>query len=403
MASGFLSVLPLTALWDGAPFSDDNAPAPINQTIYTDPTSPETSMQLDVWRSLEGHLSILNEHDISVQFFQGFNAQGPGGLPWAQSIQWSFLSHKTKRWWVSYVLARLAPFANIGGFQYSWESPGNSTENPASDPSDCGQGSRCGDYELALLLQEMDPFNHSTTYEAMNVTVSNHFDLPGWTFASVEALGDGDARLCGGKYKQNMSCIGGSTQQHHDVCLQGYKGKPVYMCEGHDLWKSWWQAKEPNVVRAAWAVTTAAASFTWADLGNAPDDPYYTNQTFEVYAAGAKAIDVLTHIMTKEVKAFYRLVPADDLLLAPVPAVTFCLAEKGAQYVVYSDAGEPFSLDIGNGEVKRNRFSLSWFDPASGKKIDGGVVEQLKHRSSVKLHPPSVGANTHWVALLLAL
>ena len=53
-----------------------------------------------------------------------------------------------------------------------------------------------------------------------------------------------------------------------------FRGKPVFMCEGHDLWRSWWQAKEPNVVRAAWAVTTAAASFTWSDLGHAPADPY---------------------------------------------------------------------------------------------------------------------------------
>jgi hypothetical protein len=57
-----------------------------------------------------------------------------------------------------------------------------------------------------------------------------------------------------------------------------------YMCEGHDLWRSWWQAKQPNVVRAAWAVTTAAASFTWSDLGNARDDPYNSSQAFATYA-----------------------------------------------------------------------------------------------------------------------
>ena len=74
MASGFMPVLPLTALWDGAPFSD--GPAGINHTIYTDPASPQTSMSLDVWASLEGHLAHLNSHDISVQFFQGLNAQG---------------------------------------------------------------------------------------------------------------------------------------------------------------------------------------------------------------------------------------------------------------------------------------------------------------------------------------
>lgn len=57
MASGFLPVLPLTALWDGAPFSD--GPTAINHTIYTDPASPHTSMSLDVWKSLEGHLASV--------------------------------------------------------------------------------------------------------------------------------------------------------------------------------------------------------------------------------------------------------------------------------------------------------------------------------------------------------
>jgi hypothetical protein len=114
MASGFLPVLPLSALWDGAPFSDPHAPRPINHTIYTDPASPQTSMSLDVWETLEGHLRILHDKDIAVQFFQGFNAQGPN----SGDIQWSSMSESTKRWWVAYVVARLAPFANLGGYMY---------------------------------------------------------------------------------------------------------------------------------------------------------------------------------------------------------------------------------------------------------------------------------------------
>jgi hypothetical protein len=89
------------------------------------------------------------------------------------------------------------------------------------------------------------------------------------------------------------------------------------VCEGHDLWRSWWQAEEPNVVRAAWAVTTAAASFTWSDLGFDHDDPYLSTQTFVTYPTAAKSIDVLNHIMVKELPAFYRTVPADALVLAP--------------------------------------------------------------------------------------
>lgn len=37
-------------------------------------------------------------------------------------------------------------------------------------------------------------------------------------------------------------------------------------------------AREPNVVRAAWAVTTAGASWTWADIGHAEDDQYMSTQ-----------------------------------------------------------------------------------------------------------------------------
>ena len=113
-------------------------------------------MSLDVWQSLEGHLKILNKYDISVQFFQGFNAQGPG----CGDIQWSSMSEETKRWWVAYVVARLGPFANLGGYQYAWESSGNNTATKVTDPAQCHVGSRCGDYQLAMLLQEMDPFGH---------------------------------------------------------------------------------------------------------------------------------------------------------------------------------------------------------------------------------------------------
>lgn len=359
----------------------------INHTIYTDPASPSTSMSLDVWGSLEGHLAVLNGHNISVQFFMGFNAQGPN----AGDLRWASMSEQTQRWWVSYVVARLAPFANIIGYQFSSETKGN-------DPK--------SDYGLATMLQQADPFHHGRTYEEMNATVKNHFDLDEWTFASVEALGDGDARLCGGTHRRNISCVGGSTQNHHDISLQGYRGKPVYMCEGHDLWRSWWLAKEPNVVRAAWAVTTAAASFTWSDLGHARDDPYYSHQAFATYPSAAKAIDVLNTIMTERVPAFHRMVPADALVAGPAPDLTFCLAERGRQYIVYSDAGEPFRLDTRAADTgdsaaaaitsSSSSLKLTWFDPVTGASTAGGLVPMA---AAAKLTPPAI--KQHWVAMLL--
>ena len=43
--------------------------------------------------------------------------------------------------------------------------------------------------------------------------------------------------------------------------------------------------------------------------------------------------------------AFYLTVPADELIGQPAPPLTFCLAERGQQYLVYSDVGVPFFLD----------------------------------------------------------
>ena len=172
------------------------------------------------------------------------------------------------------------------------------------------------------------------------------------------------------------------------------------MCEGHDLWRSWWQAEERNVVRAAWAVTTAAASFTWSDLGHRPDDPYYSTQTFVTYPSASTAIDVLYKIMVDHLPAWYRMVPADEMILAPVPDLTFCLAEPGHQYIVYSDAGAPFSLNTASIAASAAELSLNltWFDPLTGNATRGGAVRRAQ---SVKLTPPTKGQ--HWVAMMLSI
>ena len=220
MSSGFLPVLPLAAEWDGQPLLD--GPPAINHTIYLDPVSPSTSMQLDVWASLEEHLGALNDWDISVDFFQGFSAQGPH----SGRLQFGALNATEKRWWVSYIVARLAPFANIAGFVYSWETGGTGD-----------------DLHLAQLLHEMDPFRHLVTYEDANAIASNWYNLTEWSFASVETYG--------------------GVESHHNMSLAAYRDKPVFFTEAHLLWRSFWFAAESSIPTTAWAVTTAAASFTW--------------------------------------------------------------------------------------------------------------------------------------------
>ena len=94
--------------------------------------------------------------------------------------------------------------------------------------------------------------------------------------------------------------------------------------------------------------------------------------------SAATAIDVLNKIMVEELPAFFRMVPADEMLLAPAPQLTFCLAEKGHQYIVYSDAGAPFMLNTAAaGEMMASlTLNLTWFDPVTGDATHGGAVAQ---------------------------
>lgn len=103
--------------------------------------------------------------------------------------------------------------------------------------------------------------------------------------------------------------------------------------------------------------------------------------------------------MTHELPAFYRMVPADELLIRPVPDLTFCLAEHGSQYIVYSDAGAPFALRVDNiAERPTHSYNLTWFEAASGASEYGGL-RAVSSSGSIALTPPRVGA--HWVAMLL--
>ena len=102
----------------------------------------------------------LNHHDVTADFFQGFE-----GSP----CEWERMDGPTQQWWVAYVLARLAAFANIGGFVFKWETSGEDARR---------------DLRLARLLRGMDPFGHLRTYEAENVTLTpDHFGAREWGLA----------------------------------------------------------------------------------------------------------------------------------------------------------------------------------------------------------------------------
>ena len=132
--------------------------------------------------------------------------------------------------------------------------------------------------------------------------------------------------------------------------------------------------------------------------------PYRANQAFRTYPTAIKAVDILADIMFNKT-AFQLLAPADHLLggmsggsgSSALPSITYCLAQPGVQYLVYSDSGQSFELDLG-GSSSAVQYSLTWYDAVDDQhvikapnNVTGGAI--------VKLEPPST--TSHWVGLLL--
>ena len=98
---------------------------------------------------------------------------------------------------------------------------------------------------------------------------------------------------------------------------------------------------------------------------------------------------------------FFDMEPHDDLLATPIPPLTFCLAEPGEQYVVYSDAGGSFGLNATTMKTYPRdaapSYNLTWFDAVSGVARSGGRFTA----GLLNLEPPTRA--THWVAVLLRI
>jgi hypothetical protein len=279
------------------------------------------------------------------------------------------------------VVARIAPYANIAGWNFVWEVDGD-------------DGNR--ELELARLLQKYDIFNHLRTYEDEEPS-SNEYERPEYTFAAVENHG----------YTSDKGDWG-RAWTHHEACLDGYvSGKPVYMSEGNALWRRYWHQKinsqygsvdQNDLRQSAWACATAAASFCWN--GHAGEDslvafgeeglPFFNDNNS--YKPSALAIDVVADVMNKDVR-FYRMTPHDELLSSVDDQRVWCLAEIGHQYLVFSTGGDSFSLNIASGTYSNNK----WIDTKNGStqpvnafSISGGETRQFS--------PPS--NSTDWVLVL---
>jgi hypothetical protein len=373
-------------------YKDGPEPSTQDLTLYQEGRASST-MRLDVWRMMERHLGWLNDRDVGVHMFLGFEGRKNDGP------KWEALSEEEKDFYARYVVARIAPFANLAGWNFVWEDPGHRETHELG---------------LARLLEKHDIFNHLRTYQDEHPR-DNEYQRPEYNFAAIEnhQIAAPDRPLDILYWKTPWT--------HHQASLLGYvPGKPVYMSEGNALWRRYWSEKadatQDDLRQAAWGCATAAASFCWN--GHAREYDLYVRGPEGLpfhgddnpYTVSARYIDILTDVMTKEV-VFHRMTPHDFVLMDHDPLRVWCLAEAGKQYLVFSTAGEPFTLHLAAGNYTRN----VWMDTKTGRQqpappvsvassevtTEKSVILPDERRIGTKgiaFNPPN--RDTDWVLLL---
>ncbi|UKM64096.1 DUF5060 domain-containing protein [Flavobacteriaceae bacterium GSB9] len=357
-------------------YHDGPKPTTQNLTLYEEGKASST-MRLDVWKMMEMHVRWLNKKDIGLHMFLGFDGSKNDGPKWIN------LNDTEKEFYVRYVVSRLAPYANIAGWGYVWEVPGNRVEEELG---------------WAQLVKKYDVFNHLRTYEDEH-PVKNEYHRDAYNFAAVEnhSIFSEDRDTDRPHWKEPWT--------HHDACLAGYvKGKPVYMIEGNALWRRFWQKRTEATLedlrQSAWACVTAGASFNWC--GHAGEEslvafgdeglPFFGVEN--PYAASAKQLDILSTVMTKHFE-FFKMQPSDTLLSNHNLKKVWCLSEEGKQYLVFSSNGNPFSLQLPNGTYS----SVKWLDAKTGSVEK--IAPILNHKlGDVSFSPPHT--KTDWVLILKA-
>jgi len=335
-------------------YKDGPPPSTTDLALYQEGRASST-MRLDVWQMMERRLGWLNDRNVGVHMFLGFEGRKNGGP------KWEALSESEKEFYVRYVVARIAPFANLAGWNFVWEDPGHRETHELG---------------LARLLQKHDIFNHLRTYQDEHPR-DNEYKRPEYNFAAIE-----NHQIAAPERALDM-LYWKTPWTHHQACLISYvPGKPVFMSEGNALWRRYWADKagstQDDLRRAAWGCATAAASFCWN--GHAKEYELFVRGPEGMpfhgddnpYTASAKYMDILSDVMTREV-AFHRMTPHDFFLTDHDPLRVWCLAEPGKQYLTFSTQGEPFTVHVSAGEYVRN----VWIDTKTGQQRAAAEVRVL--------------------------
>lgn len=360
----------------GQYYKDGPEPSTQDLTLYEEGRASST-MRLDVWQMMERHLGWLNDRNVSVHMFLGFDGRKNNGP------KWEALSEDEKDFYVRYVVARIGPFANIAGWNFVWEEPGYRETHELG---------------LARLLEKHDIFHHLRTYED-EMPREHEYRRPEYTFAAIE-----NHRIVAPERELDR-LYWKTPWTHHQACLLGYfPGKPVYMSEGNALWRRYWHEKsgatQDDLRRAAWGCVTAGASFCWNGHAKEYDlcvrgpegMPFHGDDN--PYTVSARYIDILAEVMNNEVD-FHRMTPHDSVLTDHDPFRVWCLAEIGRQYLVFVGHGEPFAVRLAQGQYSDN----IWIDAKTGKQTPvPSITVDNDEAKPVPFNPPT--RDSDWVLIL---
>ncbi len=332
------------------------------------------SMDLDVWKRMEQHLGWLNAHDMGVHMFLGVDGSRNDGPDWKK------LRAEEKEAFARYMVARLAPYANLAGWNFVWEVPGD------REAQELG---------FARLIAKYDVFDHLRTYED-EYPRENEYNRDAYNFAAIENhhIASEERELDRVVWKEPWT--------HHMACLLGYRGKPVFMSEGNALWRRYWHPKagadQDDLRRAAWACATAGASFTWNGHSSEEDlraggETGLPFSEVNPYKASEQVISVLTDIIQKEV-IFHQMNPHDLLLTGHSAIGVYLLAEPGHQYLVFSTQGEPFGIKMEPGTYTK----VTWVNAKTGGKERTKEVKVKSEKEVVSFRPPD--QTNDWVLII---
>ena len=77
------------------------------------------------------------------------------------------------------------------------------------------------------------------------------------------------------------------------------------------------------------------------------------------------------------------------------PANAWCLAKHGETYAVYLPKGDNYEINLPDG-----KFSVKWFNPRTGGKLQEGTIKTLEGGKKTSLGMPPVQDGKDWVAFV---